>query len=252
MRPNTLREMKAAGRPILNAWLSIGSPYAAELIVHQGFDCATVDCQHGMIDFAQAVTMFQAIATTTSIPLVRPSRNDSAEIMRFLDAGAYGVICPMVSTAADATALVSACRYPPVGTRSYGPARGLLYGGADYPDRANDEIVVLAMIETAEGLANLDAILAVPGLDGTYVGPNDLALALGHRPVAENPDPAMREAVERVRAATVAAGKLAGIFCSGGAGAAQRLAEGFDLVTPGNDAGLLRQVSAAAVATARG
>lgn len=251
MRRNEIRALKAAGRPIVNAWLSIGAPYAAEAIAHQGFDSATVDCQHGMIGFDVALAMLQAISTTTAVPLVRPSCNDPAEIMRYLDAGAYGVICPMISTAADAAALVSACRYPPAGSRSFGPARGLLYGGADYLDAANQELLVLAMIETAEGLDNVDAIVATPGLDGIYVGPNDLALTLGHAPASESADPIVMAAIERIRAAVKAAGKLSGIFCSGGAAAARRITEGFDLVTPGNDAALLRATMAAAVAAAR-
>lgn len=252
MRRNRIRDLKAAGEPIVNAWLSIGSSYAAESIAHQGFDAVTVDGQHGMIGFDVALTMLQAISTTDAVPLVRPSRNDAAEIMRFLDAGAYGIICPMISTAADAAALVAACRYPPTGLRSFGPARGLLYGGGDYLAHANAEILVLAMIETAEGLANLDAIVATPGLDGIYIGPNDLALALGHPPLAESREPEMIAAIETIRAAVADAGKIAGIFCSGGPGAAQRVAEGFDLVTPGNDAALLRGAMAAAAAAARG
>lgn len=251
MRPNRLRALKAAGTPIVNAWASIGSSYAAELIAAQGFDAVTVDCQHGMMGFDVALGMLQAISTTPAIPLVRPSKNDGAEIMRFLDAGAYGIICPMISSPAEAAALVSACRYPPVGTRSFGPARGLLYGGADYAIHANDEILVLAMIETAAGLDALHAIVATPGLDGIYIGPNDLALALGHVPVPESDEPEMVAAVARIVAATKAAGKLSGIFCSGAAGAARRLAEGFDLVTPGNDAMLLRAAMAAAVAGSR-
>lgn len=252
MRRNTIRDLKAAGKPIVNAWLSIGSSYAAKSVAHQGFDAVTVDGQHGMMGFDVALTMLQAISTTDAVPLVRPSRNDGAEIMRFLDAGAYGVICPMISTADDAAALVSACRYPPTGSRSFGPARGLLYGGGDYLAHANAEIVVLAMIETAAGLDNLEAIVATPGLDGIYVGPNDLALAMGFSPLAESQEPDVVAAIEKIRAMVVNAGKIAGIFCSGGAGAAQRVAEGFDLVTPGNDAALLRGVMAAAAATARG
>lgn len=252
MRRNRLRDLKGSGTPIVNAWLSIADGYAAESVALQGFDAATVDCQHGMMGFDAAVAMLQAVSATPAIPLVRPSGNDGPEIMRLLDAGAYGVICPMISTAADAAALVDACRYPPIGARSFGPARGLLYGGADYLAHANDEILVLAMIETVEGLTNLDAIVATPGLDGVYVGPNDLALALGLAPMAESREAPVVGAIERIRARVVAAGKIAGIFCSGGAGAAQRVSEGFDLVTPGNDAALLRAACAAAVATARG
>lgn len=247
MRRNTLRDLKSAGKPIVNAWLSIGSSYSAEIVAHGGYDAVTVDCQHGMMGFDVALTMLQAISTTPAIPLVRPSRNDPAEIMRWLDAGAYGLICPMISTPAEAEAFVAACRYPPVGSRSFGPSRGLLYGGADYAARANQEILVLGMIETRQGLDNLDAILATPGLDGIYVGPNDLALALGRDPKPESDDPVMIEAIDRIRATTVAADGLAGIFCSGGAGAARRVREGFDLVTPGNDAMLLKGAVAASL-----
>ena len=247
MRPNVLRQLKTERRPIVNAWLSIGSSYAAEAIAHQGFDAVTVDCQHGMIGFESAITMLQAISTTPAIPMVRPSGLIPTEIMRFLDAGAYGIICPMISTALDAADLVAACRYPPDGSRSFGPARGMLYGGADYLDKSNEEIVVLAMIETREGLDNLDSILAVKGLDGIYVGPNDLSLALGHRPENESSVGEVIEAIERIRERTVAVGKIAGIFCSNGPAAALRVRQGFDLVTPGNDAALLRDVMRDAV-----
>ncbi|RVQ64620.1 2,4-dihydroxyhept-2-ene-1,7-dioic acid aldolase [Croceicoccus ponticola] len=251
MRPNTLRRLKAEGKPIVNAWLSIGAPYAAEAIAHQGFDAATIDCQHGMIGFDTAIAMLQAVSSTPAIPMVRPSGLAPAEIMRFLDAGSYGVICPMISTADDAARLVAACRYPPKGVRSFGPARGMLYGGADYLDHANDEILVLAMIETREGLDNLDTILDVEGLDGIYVGPNDLGLALGHRPLNEPEDGPVAEAIEHVRAATNVRGLISGIFCSNGTAAAMRVAQGFDLVTPGNDAALLRATMADAVKATR-
>lgn len=252
MRANALRAMKAAGTPVVNAWLGIPSSYAAEIVCHAGYDAVTVDGQHGMIGFDTALTMLQAISTTAAVPLARPSGLVPGEIMRWLDAGSYGIICPMISTRADAEALVAACRYAPQGGRSYGPARGLLYGGADYFAHANAEILVLAMIETAEGLANLDAIVATPGLDGVYIGPNDLCIALGLPPVSESQEPAAVAAVEAIRAACAAAGKWAGIFCSGGAGAAGRVAQGFDLVTPGNDVTLLRGAATAASTATRG
>lgn len=252
MRRNPLRALKAQDRPIVNAWLSIGSPFAAENIAHQGVDAATIDCQHGMIGFDTALAMLHALSSTPATPMVRPSHLDPAEIMRYLDAGSYGIICPMISTAADAAQLVSACRYPPDGTRSFGPARGLLYGGPDYRLGANEAIVVLAMIETIEGLGNLDAILAVPGLDGIYVGPNDLSLAMGHDPANEPAAGPVADAIAQICARTRAAGKIAGIFCSDGAAAAQRVAQGFDFVTPGNDAALLRRTMAAEVRCARG
>ena len=251
MRPNTIRELKAAGQPIVNAWLSIGAPYAAESIAHQSFDAATIDGQHGMIGFETGLAMLQAVSSTAAIPMVRPSGLVPPEIMRWLDAGAYGIICPMISTPADAAALVDACRYPPHGNRSFGPARGLLYGGANYLARADAEIVVLAMIETREGLDNVEAIVGTPGIDGIYVGPNDLALALGFAPANETAEPVVRDAIEQIRHVTVAAGKIAGIFCSDGPAAAMRVAQGFDLVTPGNDAALLRAAMVRAVQEAR-
>ena len=251
MRANPLRALHAAGTPIVNAWLAIASSYAAEVVAHAGYDAITVDGQHGMMGFDTALTMLQAIATTDAVPMARPSGLVPPEIMRWLDAGAYGIICPMVSTRADAEALVSACRYPPIGTRSYGPARGLLYGGSDYFAHANSEIIVLAMVETAEGLANLDAIVATPGLDGIYVGPNDLCLALGVAPQSESAEPMAVEAIARIQAACAEHGKIAGIFCSSGPAAAARVAQGFGLVTPGNDVTHLRSAATAASTAAR-
>lgn len=252
MRANTLRARHQAGQTIVNGWLSISSPYVAEIAAHQGYDSLTVDMQHGMIGFEGAMAMFQAISTTAAIPMARPSGNNPAEIMRLLDAGAYGIICPMISTAVDAARLVGACRYPPSGGRSFGPARGLLYGGADYFSRANAEILAFAMIETREALNNLDAILDTPGLDGIYVGPNDLAIELGCAPRNEHDDPAVMSAVARACDAATRRGLIAGIFCSDGPAAATRVREGFHLVTPGNDAALLRAALSANVLAARG
>jgi 4-hydroxy-2-oxoheptanedioate aldolase len=174
MRLNKLKVAAAENRPIINGWLAIPSSYSAEIMGHQGYDAVTVDLQHGMIDFASALAMLQALSATPAVPLVRVADSTPAQIMRVLDAGAYGVICPMVSTPEQARRFVAACRYPPQGIRSFGPARGLLYGGADYPQHANREILTLAMIETREGLANIDAILDTEGLDGVFIGPNDL------------------------------------------------------------------------------
>jgi 4-hydroxy-2-oxoheptanedioate aldolase len=251
MRSNRLHALRAERKLILNAWLSIPSSYAAEVASHQGFDAVTVDLQHGMIGFESAVPMLQAISTTGAVPLVRPSRNEPAEIMKLLDAGAYGVICPMISTREEAERLVESCRYPPAGNRSFGPARGVLYGGTDYLSGADAAILVLAMIETEAAIENLDAIVATPGLDGIFIGPNDLALALGRAPKSEHDDPLVIGRIEQIRKTAEAAGLLTGIFCSGGTGAVQRAREGFELVTPGNDVALLRTAMQRAVAEAR-
>lgn len=252
MRANNIKEIWRSGGVAVNAWASIPSPYAAEVLSHQGFDSVTVDLQHGMIGFDSAVAMFQAISSTPAVPFARVARNDLALVNQLLDAGVYGLICPMVSTVEDGRAFARACRYPPAGNRSFGPARGALYGGSDYFQHANSEIVALAMIETAEGLENLEGIVATEGLDGIYVGPNDLCLALGVAPQAESEEPVVKDAIARIVDACRAAGKAAGIFCSSGEAAAMRADQGFTMVTPGNDAMLLSRAARTEAARARG
>ncbi|HEX4499940.1 MAG TPA: aldolase/citrate lyase family protein [Scandinavium sp.] len=252
MRNNALKAAFRQQTPIVNGWLAIPSSYSAEITGHQGYDCVTVDMQHGMIDFASAVTMLQALSATPATPLARVGGNDPTQIMRLLDAGAWGIICPMISTAQEAQQFVSACRYPPQGNRSYGPARALLYGGKDYPSYANDEILTLAMIETREGLKNLNAILATDGLDGVFIGPNDLSLTLTGSASAESQHPEMLAAVEQVLAACREHHKIAGIFCTSGQAAAARLTQGFHFVTPANDVMQLGRAGREAVALSRG
>ncbi len=239
MRPNTLKTQLASGEPAICAWLAIPSGFSAELVAAQGFDCVNVDLQHGMIDVNDAIAMFQAISSSDCIPISRPPANEPTLIMKLLDAGAYGIICPMISTVDDAKRFVRACRYPPLGDRSFGPARGLLYGGDDYARGANDEILTIGMIETAEGLEAVDEIAAVDGLDALFIGPNDLSLALGCVPTSEPEDATVVAAIRRIREAAGAAGKPCGIFCSSGTAARTCIEAGFDMVVPGHDAGML-------------
>lgn len=252
MRPNTVKERLVAGESVINGWLAMPCTLSAEIVGLTGFDCVTVDLQHGMIGFDAALPLFQVLSGTSSIPLARVPVNDGAQIMRLLDAGAYGIICPMISTPDDAARFVKACRYPPKGDRSFGPARGLLYGGADYYQHADDAMLTIGMIETQQGLDNLDAILSVEGLDGIYIGPNDLSLALGQAPSSEPKAPVVVEAIAHILARCQVHGKIPGIFCSSGAAAADRLKQGFRMVTPGNEANLLKQAAAAALSMARG
>lgn len=247
MRPNLIQQRLRAGLPVLNGWLSIPSSYSAEGMGHAGFHSVTVDMQHGMIGFADALHMLQALSSTPATPIMRVSRLDGPEIMRALDAGSYGVICPMIRTAQDAEFLVSSCRYPPAGTRSFGPARGLLFGGPDYFDHANQTVMAIPMIETTEAVDCIDDILAVDGVDLIYVGPNDTALAydghvVGARTRAE-------AAIAHVLARARLAGVATGIFCSDADDASRRLDQGFDLVTPGNDMGLLKTAAVNAIAS---
>ena len=161
MRENRLRAIWKSGGAAVNGWLAIPNSFSAETMAHQGWDSLTIDLQHGVVDYQAMVTMLQAISTTATVPVVRVPWLEPGILMKTLDAGAYGVICPMVNTREDAQKLVACTHYAPRGTRSFGPVRALLYGGADYPQHANDTIVSFAMIETAQALDNLDDILSV-------------------------------------------------------------------------------------------
>jgi 4-hydroxy-2-oxoheptanedioate aldolase len=224
-------------------------------MAHQGWDALTIDLQHGVVDYPAMVNMLTAISTTATVPVVRVPWLDPGILMKVLDAGAYAVICPMVNSRDDAAKLVAATHYPPRGTRSFGPIRALLYGGVDYPTRANDEIVVFAMIETREALDNLDAILSVEGLDAVYIGPSDLSLALGCKPTFDDVDPPVAEAIDHILARAKAHGVVAGIHNGAPKAALERIAKGFQFVTIGSDARLMaagaQQVVAAMRAGAR-
>ena len=188
MRKNKIKQMMAEGKPVVNGWLSIPSTVSAEAMAHLGWDSLTVDMQHGLIDYTNALPMLQTISSTEVTPLARVNWNEPGQIMKILDAGSYGVICPMVSNKEEAEKFVKACMYPPKGYRSFGPIRGLIYGGSDYPDHANDEILKIAMIETKESLEKLDEIMSTPGVDGIYIGPADLSLAIGEKPGFDKPE----------------------------------------------------------------
>lgn len=252
MRANRLREVLASGQPAVSAWMSIDSPYLAEVLSYAGYDAVTVDLQHGMFGLDRAINMLQAVSAGPATPIARCPSHDPATIGKLLDAGAYGIVCPGVDTPADATAFTRACRYPPTGARSFGPSRGLLYGGPDYVDHADDTVLTWAMVESAEALRNLDGILATPGLDGVYVGPNDLALSLGEAAGQRQPAARVSEALARVASAARDAGRWAGVFCADPHIARQMITLGYHLVTPGNDVGVIRQAAAERIAIARG
>lgn len=239
MRANKVKEIWASGGVAVNGWLSVPNGFSAETMAHQGWDSLTIDLQHGVVDYQAAVTMLTAISSTDAMPMARVPWLDPAHLMKALDAGAYGVICPMVNSREDAERLVAYTRYPPDGTRSFGPIRSVLYGGPDYAEHANDTVVVFAMIETRAGLENLDAILATPGLDAVYVGPSDLSLALGCRPTLDDVDPPVAEAIERIAATAKAHGKIAGIHNERPESALKRIAMGYQFVTISSDARIM-------------
>ncbi len=252
MRPNAIKKMLAAGQNVVNGWCAIPNSYSAELMAHAGWDSVTIDLQHGPVDFQIAVTMLQAISTTAATPMVRVPWNEPGIIMKLLDAGAMGVICPMINTKAEAEAFVSYGRYAPKGQRSMGPNRAVQYAGADYWQHANDECLMFAMIETTTAVENLDAILSVPGLSGTYIGPSDLSLTMGKPPTLDPTDKGVLEAMQLICKKTRAKGLIAGVHTDSPKTAARRYAEGFQLCTLLNDARLLLAAAQAFVKEAKG
>ena len=239
MRPNRLRQLWAEDKAAVNGWLGIANSFSAEVMAHQGWDTLTIDMQHGVIDYAALVPMLQAISSTATVPVVRVPWLEPGILMKALDAGAYALICPMINTREDAQKLVAYTHYAPQGTRSFGPIRASLYGGADYPQHANQTIVTFAMIETAQALDNLDAILSVEGLDAIYIGPSDLSLSLGCKPVFDDVDAPVQQAIEHIVARAKAHGVVAGIHNGRCDVALARIELGFRFVTLGSDARLL-------------
>lgn len=231
-----IRESWAAGRPARNAWLTIPDTHLAEMVAARGItEAVTVDLQHGLFDHRTAVHAMRAIAAHGAAPLVRLPGVDAALAGYMLDAGAAGIIAAMVDTVDEAEALVAACRYPPKGRRSHGPTRAALRPGAD-AFAAAEEAVVLAMVETRQGLEHCEALAAVEGLDGLFIGPGDLGLALGLGAAQDRDEPEIRDAFARVRAACRAAGKRTAIHAGTAHYGARMADEGFDLVTVWVDA----------------
>ncbi|MEL6374733.1 MAG: aldolase/citrate lyase family protein [Pseudomonadota bacterium] len=252
MRTNALRATLKSGERAVNAWCAIPNGFSAEVMAHAGFDSVTVDLQHGLVDYQAALGMLQAISTTAVTPLVRVPWNEPGIMMKLLDAGAMGIICPMINTKAEAEAFVRACRYAPLGARSFGPTRANIYAGADYWQHANDEVMLLAMVETETALQNLDEILSVDGLDGTYVGPSDLSLSMGKTPTLAPSDETVLAAMQTICDATRASGRIAACHTDAPATAHQRYAQGFEMITLASDARLLASAAAQGVKDVRG
>ena len=222
-------------------WLAVPSTFTAEVMARQGFDALCVDMQHGLVGYGDLWPMLQAVGQTDVVPLVRVPTNEPGILGKALDAGAYGVIVPLVDTAEQAAAAVRACRYPPRGARSFGPIRAALYAGADYAAHADEEILVFAMIETRAGLDNLETICAIPGLDAIYIGPADLSLALGLPPGVDVEEPAHLAACDLIRDTAHRHGKRAAMHCYSAQFAARAVARGFDLVMLTSDVASLTQ-----------
>ena len=245
---NQLKARLAAGKANVNGWLAIPSGFSAEVMAQCGWDSVTVDMQHGVQDYQSMVQCFQAMGPHPITPLVRVPWNEPGIIGKALDGGAMGIICPMVNNAAEAKALADACLYPPMGKRSNGPIRAAMYGEAsNYQKTANDEILIIPMIETQEGIDKIDEILDVPGISGIYIGPSDMGLSLGMIPILDREEPVILGIYEKLVAACKKRGKFAGLHNGTAAYAARMVGIGFQLCTIANDSGLMARAAREAV-----
>ncbi|MBS0560709.1 MAG: 2,4-dihydroxyhept-2-ene-1,7-dioic acid aldolase [Proteobacteria bacterium] len=239
-----LKQRLMAGKACVNGWLAIPSGFSAEVMAQCGWDSVTVDMQHGVQDYLSMVECFQAMGPHPVTPMVRVPWNEPGIVGKVLDGGAMGVICPMVNTKAEAEALVSYSLYPPKGKRSNGPIRAAMYGEAsNYQATANDEILVIPMIETQEAVDNIEAILDVPGVSGIYVGPSDLGLSMGMIPILDREEPKILAIYEKLIAETKKRGQFAGLHNGSGAYAAKMINMGFRLVTITNDSSLMAKAA---------
>ncbi len=251
MRENTVKTIWKNGGAVINGWLGIPSSVAAENMAQAQWDSLTVDLQHGLVDYQAAVSMMQAICTTNTIPLARVPWMEPGIIMKLLDAGAYGIICPMINSRAECETFVGACRYAPAGYRSFGPVRAGWYAGPDYFAHANDTVLAIAMIETKQAVECIDEILTVPGLDGLYVGPNDLAITLGCAPSGTPTDKTVLDAIRRIAEAGKRHGIPAGIHCGSTQMAHEMIAIGYQFVTLLADNAFLAAAAKSAVSEMR-
>ena len=239
MRPNRLRQIWQDGGAAVNGWLQLPHGFAAEVMAAQGWDSLTIDMQHGPVGYDVALTMLQALSASDVTPLARVPWNEPGIIMKMLDAGCYGIICPMVNSAEEAQRFVGACRYPPKGYRSFGPTRVSFYAGSDYPQHANDTVIALAMIETAQAIENLDAILDTPGLDGVYIGPADLSQSLGYQERVDPKHPDLVAVLDKVHEGCRRRGLITGIHVASVEYARGVIDKGFQFVTLLSDGRLL-------------
>ena len=250
MRKNRVKQLLRAGEPAFGTFMALGSPLGAEQLAHVGFDWLVIDQEHGAIDAPLTQSLLQAISTTETVPLIRVPSGSADWIGRALDAGAYGVIVPSVNTRAEAEAAVRATRYPPLGERGIGGSRTRLYGGNDYVQYANEEILLIAEIEHRDGVANAAEILSVPGVDAYFIGPGDLCASLG-LPHTWDPDhPEYWAALEKVRRAAKTAGVPGGIHTSA-ARVSQMVELGYRFIALGFDISFLAQGAGAALQAAR-
>ena len=241
MHKNKLKDIWKDEKAVVNGWLHIPSTWSAEVMANAGWDSITIDMQHGMHSMESAIQLLQVISLTGVVPMVRVNWNEPGDIMRLLDAGAYGVICPMINTREECEAFVGACRYPPQGYRSLGPTRAKIYAGPDYADHANDEILAIAMVETKEALDNVDEIASVPGLDMIFIGVGDLRLSMMGTVGLDTENDEFDKALQKIMDACKKNNILSGVFTASSEYARKMIEQGFEFVTVKTDTMLLSE-----------
>jgi len=247
-------ERLRGGSPLLTAWCGMPDPSVVGIMAREAFDAVVLDVQHGSVDFAGALQAIPLIAAAGKPALVRIPVGDFASASRYLDAGVSGVIAPMINTVEDARRLAGFMKFPPVGERSWGAYGALSLSGlepGEYLRQANDLTVSFAMVETREALNIIDDILAVPGIDGVFIGPSDLSIALSGGKGLNPTSPEVEQALDHALARVKAAGKVAAIYAVSGARAAELSAKGFHMVSIGSDTSMIRAGAQAALAAAR-
>lgn len=253
MKTNKVRERLKAGQPSLGCFVGLGSPNAAELLAHAGFEWLIIETEHSALDSAEIEHMLMAVNGTESVPIVRLPSADPVFIQRSLDFGAMGIMVPMVRTAEEARAVVQATRYPPTGTRGYNPLRAAHYSfdSHDYFYRANDNILVTLILETKEAVDNLEAISSVPGVDVLFLGPFDLCLSLGLDPMKQ-PHPQIEKVIEQMISITQKTGVSSGIHAFNPDQLRQRQAQGFTMISYSTDYVMLAEAAKTGLAAFRG
>ena len=238
MRINTAKRKMLDGNPAFGYALSLGSPTVAEVLGQSGIDFVMADTQHGSFGPDSTIATFTALAAGSAVPMARVARNDFTMIGRLLDEGALGVVVPMVDTLEDAKMAAHACRFPPTGGRSWGWGRARSYGD-DYGNLVDEEIFVAVQIESIQAVNQAEAIMSVPGIDGCWIGPADLALSMGIHPDHKYEDDDHARALEKVLEACRNTGKAAGIASVSVDEALQRAREGYRFLTAGSDISFL-------------
>ena len=240
MRKNKLKELLKTNSPIACGWLHIPNSWSAEVMANVGWDCVVVDMQHGLHSIETGIQMMQAISTTDVVPLARANWNSPGEIMRLLDGGAFGIICPMINSKEECESFVQACKYPPSGYRSFGPTRAKVYAGTDYGEHANDEILTLAMVETTQAIENITEICAVDGLYGIFIGSGDLKLSI--KATNKNDSEALfDQAIDLVLKKCQQHHLVAGIWCSSIQDAKKMIDKGFQFIALKSDSMMLNE-----------